>query len=86
MFLFWSVCGVVQILEKWEFLNPGGSVKDGVAVKIIEKDHEVNICYLYFFDWCCCIDLRVKERNFNVGVLFIFVWIFNKLEVLVNRD
>ena len=84
MFLFWSVCGVVQILEKWEFLNPGGSVKDGVAVKIIEKDQEVNICYLYFFDWCCCNDLRVKERNFNVGVLFIFVWIFNKLEVIVN--
>ena len=31
------VCGVVQILGKCEFLNPGGSVKDRVAVKIIEE-------------------------------------------------
>ena len=37
------VCGVGQILGKCEFLNPGGSVKDRVAVKIIE---EVN--YYYF--------------------------------------
>jgi cysteine synthase len=37
------VCGVVQILGKCEFLNPGGSVKDRVALKIIE---EVN--YYYF--------------------------------------
>ena len=43
MFLFCSVCGVVQILGKCEFLNPGGSVKDRVAVKIIE---EVNYYYL----------------------------------------
>lgn len=28
---------VVQILGKCEFLNPGGSVKDRVAVKIIEE-------------------------------------------------
>lgn len=27
----------VQILGKAEFLNPGGSVKDRVAVKIIEE-------------------------------------------------
>ncbi len=43
MFLFCFVCGVVQILGKCEFLNPGGSVKDRVAVKIIE---EVNYYYL----------------------------------------
>jgi cysteine synthase len=43
MFLFCSVCGVVQILGKCEFLNPRGSVKDRVAVKIIE---EVNYYYL----------------------------------------
>lgn len=28
---------VFQILGKAEFLNPGGSVKDRVAVKIIEE-------------------------------------------------
>ena len=76
MFLFCSVCGVFQILGKCEFLNPGGSVKDRVAVKIIE---EVNICYLNFFVWCCWNDLGGKGRNFNVGVLFIFVWVFKKL-------
>lgn len=31
------VFGFVQILGKCEFLNPGGSVKDRVAVKIIEE-------------------------------------------------
>ena len=77
MFLFCSVCGVFQILGKCEFLNPGGSVKDRVAVKIIE---EVNICYLNFFVWCCWNDLGGKKgRYFNVGVLFIFVWVFKKL-------
>lgn len=29
--------GFAQILGKCEFLNPGGSVKDRVAVKIIEE-------------------------------------------------
>lgn len=33
--LFWAF--VLQILAKAEFLNPGGSVKDRVAVKIIQE-------------------------------------------------
>lgn len=32
-----SMPNCVQILGKAEFLNPGGSVKDRVAVKIIEE-------------------------------------------------
>lgn len=35
-FIF-SLLFFVQILGKCEFLNPGGSVKDRVAVKIIEE-------------------------------------------------
>lgn len=46
LFIFW----VVQILGKCEFLNPGGSVKDRVAVKIIE---EVN----------CFCSLSIKEKK-----------------------
>lgn len=37
---------VLQILAKAEFLNPGGSVKDRVAVKIIQ---EVSCSDLPFF-------------------------------------
>ena len=39
--LFWIVL-VVQILGKCEFLNPGGSVKDRVAVKIIEEVNSIR--------------------------------------------
>lgn len=34
---FFLFIGFAQILGKCEFLNPGGSVKDRVAVKIIEE-------------------------------------------------
>lgn len=40
-----------QILAKAEFLNPGGSVKDRVAVKIIEEVHDFELSsrQLFFF-------------------------------------
>ncbi|KAF3946440.1 hypothetical protein CMV_027291, partial [Castanea mollissima] len=41
-----------EILEKCEILNPGGRVKDGVAVKIIEKDREP--CYS-----CSCLRMQM---------------------------
>lgn len=37
---------VFQILGKAEFLNPGGSVKDRVAVKIIEEVNEFSLTFL----------------------------------------
>lgn len=37
IYLCFFFCLFVQILGKAEFLNPGGSVKDRVAVKIIEE-------------------------------------------------
>lgn len=43
-----NLCNIfpLQILGKCEFLNPGGSVKDRVAVQIIE---EVNSLLVYLF-------------------------------------
>lgn len=38
-----------QILGKAEFLNPGGSVKDRVAVKIIEEVSKCLIICLFCF-------------------------------------
>lgn len=51
----------LQIFGKCEFLNPGGSVKDRVAVQIIE---EVNSLLVYFYfiffprigTLFCCMD------------------------------
>lgn len=37
----------MQILGKCEFLNPGGSVKDRVAVKIIEEVNYWNVFINY---------------------------------------
>ncbi|KAH0920550.1 hypothetical protein HID58_020568 [Brassica napus] len=42
---FDSICYYVQILGKCEFLNPGGSVKDRVAVKIIEEALESGLLF-----------------------------------------
>lgn len=59
-----------QILGKAEFLNPGGSVKDRVAVKIIEEVitlnlllflsyYEVKICNLLFS--CLKVSLLIVD-------------------------
>lgn len=47
------VVGLLQILGKCEFLNPGGSVKDRVAVKIIEE-----VSYSVDFGWLRNLNLR----------------------------
>lgn len=44
---------IVQILGKCEFLNPGGSVKDRVAVKIIEE-----VIPQILFDVSCLCKIR----------------------------
>lgn len=57
-----NLCNIfpLQILGKCEFLNPGGSVKDRVAVQIIE---EVNSLLVFFFFFG------------RIGTLFFFLWL-----------
>lgn len=62
---------VFQILGKAEFLNPGGSVKDRVAVKIIE---EVG----FWLDLCC-----LKEKIEILASNFMF---YSLLPVHKNKD
>lgn len=45
--LFWVF--VLQILAKAEFLNPGGSVKDRVAVKIIQEVSCSDVPFFFIF-------------------------------------
>lgn len=42
------MCFGGQILGKAEFLNPGGSVKDRVAVKIIEEVRRFSFDITFF--------------------------------------
>jgi hypothetical protein len=52
----------LQILGKAEFLNPGGSVKDRVAVKIIEE-----VAYLLMFPlhMVFAFHLEIGSKNFK---------------------
>lgn len=52
-----------QILGKCEFLNPGGSVKDRVAVKIIEEViYTFSIIFLHVRVYGLKnLDLEIKE-------------------------
>jgi hypothetical protein len=54
----------LQILGKAEFLNPGGSVKDRVAVKIIE---EVILPSCLDRTWFLCG--RVRSKNCKIEVV-----------------
>lgn len=65
---------VFQILGKAEFLNPGGSVKDRVAVKIIE---EVG----FWLDLYC---LKEKEKIEILASNFMFYSLL--LPVHKNKD
>lgn len=48
-----------QILGKAEFLNPGGSVKDRIAVKIIEEVFQGKKNFPFFVPFVVTCILRV---------------------------
>ncbi|XP_031096819.1 cysteine synthase 2-like, partial [Ipomoea triloba] len=65
-----------EILGKVEFLNPGGSVKDRVAVKIIEKWWELDafVAAAGTGGTCCTIasvSCFLKEKNSNIKCFIV---------------
>lgn len=76
----------LQILGKCEFLNPGGSVKDRVAVKIIEE--VIGNAWSLHLILCLCDSVWKKSRfRRSIGVDFLrfsMVWIGGIGDRVVN--
>lgn len=62
-----SYCCWLQILGKCEFLNPGGSVKDRVALKIIEE--VIGSAWSLHLIFCLC-DSVWQESRLRRSIVF----------------